>query len=114
MEMLEIERILRSVENVDKGVVLCYHAGKEDQSILAFVVLKGSVGGSPSQQGNEITNVLRTKLRDFEIPHVFVVEKIPLLANGKIDRQTLLNIYENIHTKRKEQTTGQQMRQRLF
>lgn len=95
MEILEIERILRTVENVDKGVVLCYHAGKEDQALLAFVVVKSVVGGSSSQQAKEIENVLKTKLRDFEIPHVFVVAAIPLLPNGKIDQQKLLNIYEN-------------------
>lgn len=110
MELLEIERILRlSVEKDDKTVVLCYHATKADQSILAFVVLKKGISGSPIQQGKEIENVLRTKLRDFEIPHVLVVGTIPLLPNGKIDRQTLLKVYENSNGKCKKSITGQHL-----
>lgn len=99
VELLEIERNLRSVEEVEKGVVLCYHSGKEDQAILAFVVPQKNVSGLPSQQANDIENILSTKLRDIEIPHVFVVESIPLLPNGKIDRQKLLNFYENRNQK---------------
>lgn len=94
VELLEIEKALRSVEEIDKSIVLCYHAGKDDQAVLAFVVLSNVVDESSSQQGNAIETVLRTKLRDFEIPHVFVVKSIPLLPNGKIDRQTLLTNYE--------------------
>lgn len=100
---MEIERALRSLEQVDKSVVLCYHAGKDDQAVLAFVVLSNVVDESSSQQGNAIESVLRTKLRDFEIPHVFVVTFIPLLPNGKIDRQTLLTNYETGNEKSTKQ-----------
>lgn len=99
VEMLEIDRALGSLEEVAQGVVLCYHAGKEDQAVLAFAVVKNDVVGSPSQQSNYIENLLRTQLRDFEIPHVVVVKSMPLLPNGKIDRQTLLKAYENGNTK---------------
>lgn len=92
---MEIETVLRSLEEVSKCVALCYHVGKADQAVLAFVVLQIEIDGPPSQQGNKIEKILSTKLREFEIPHVLVVESIPLLPNGKIDRQTLLAMYES-------------------
>lgn len=102
MEILEIEGVLRSLKEVDKCVVLCYRVGKEDQALLAFVVRHGDIGsGTNIQQGNDIENILRGKLRDFEMPHVFVIKSIPLLPNGKIDRQILLSIYESGNKKGK-------------
>ncbi len=95
VELLEIEKVLRSVDGVDNGIVLCYHAGKEDQAVLAFVVLKTHSDGLPSEQDNEIEKVLKTKIRDFEMPQILTIKSMPLLANGKIDRQALFKVYEN-------------------
>lgn len=95
--------MLRTIEQVENAVVLCYHAGKEDQALLAFVVLKDDGSETTSQQV-DIANILRTKLRDFEIPQVFIIESIPLLPNGKGDRQTLLKHYENSGKKCKSLT----------
>lgn len=72
--------------------MLCYHAGQIDQAILAFATL---TPGSPIQNGIQIENVLRDKLADYMVPQVVLMEKIPLLVNGKVDRQFLLKTYEN-------------------
>lgn len=105
VEILEIERALRSIEQVENAVVLCYHAGKEDQALLAFVVLKND-DSEPTSQQVDIENILKTKLRDFEIPQVFIIESIPLLPNGKGDRQTLLKHYEDSGKKCKSLTAA--------
>lgn len=92
VDLSEIEKHLLGVKYVDKGIVLCYHAGQIDQAILAFATL---TPGSPNQNGIQIENALREKLADYMVPQIILMEKIPLLVNGKVDRQFLLKTYEN-------------------
>lgn len=80
------------IKHVEKGIVLCYHAGQIDQVILAFATLTEE---SPIQQGMQIENMLRRKLAEYMVPQVILIDKVPLLVNGKVDRQTLLKMYEN-------------------
>lgn len=101
MELLEIQRALKAVENVDKSIVICFHAGKVKQALVAFVVPKNRFDKNSNQQGNQIEKNLRTKLRDFEMPQVFVVESIPLLPNGKVDEEMLFSIFESRKDHRK-------------
>lgn len=63
---------------------------------MAFIKLR--------EQSTPITvieSAIKQSLRDFEHPKLFVVEDIPLLINGKVDRQQLLRIYEE-----KQMNTG--------
>lgn len=43
----------------------------------------------------QIEAALKEKLTSYMVPQVILVENIPLLVNGKIDRQALLRSYEN-------------------
>lgn len=97
VNITEIERVLRTVESVEKGVVLCYHTGKKDQAVIAFVVLKDDIG-LPSEHDIAIQNLLKAELLDYQVPVVKIINSIPLLSTGKIDRETLLKIYENNNT----------------
>lgn len=92
VDLSETEKNLLAIDDIDKGIVLCYHAGEFDQALLAFVTV---VDGSKLQYGMQIENILKSKLADYMVPQVIIVERIPLLVNGKIDRQGLLKLYEN-------------------
>ncbi|CAG9863961.1 unnamed protein product [Phyllotreta striolata] len=88
VDTAEVEKAVNSLEGVEKGVVLCHKPGEINQSLLAFVVTE-----SPLNE-QQIEDILKAKLASYMIPHVILVEKIPLLINGKIDRQYLLQSYE--------------------
>lgn len=90
--MSEIEKNVLALSGIEKGIALCYHAGEIDQVLLAFVTVSKNSG---YQLGTQVESVLSTKLTDYMIPQVIIVEFIPLLVNGKIDRQGLLKMYEN-------------------
>lgn len=92
VDLSEIEKQLMSISHIEKGIVLCYHAGQIDQAILAFATLRPE---STIQQGTQIENMLRGKLAEYMVPQVILIDKVPLLVNGKVDRQYLLKIYEN-------------------
>jgi hypothetical protein len=96
VDLTEIEKNLSSLEYVEKGVVLCYHAGEIDQALVAFCVVKGDQQNKYiTKTGLQIENDLKLKLASYMVPQVVVLDTIPLLVNGKIDRQSLLKMYEN-------------------
>lgn len=98
VDLSEVDKHLFGLEQlVDKGIVLCYRAGEIDQALLAFVTVRepAANSGEHPPTGVQIEAALKSKLADYMMPQVIVVEAIPLLVNGKVDRQTLLRTYEN-------------------
>lgn len=91
VDLSEIEKHLLEVVGVKKGVVLCYHAGQMDQAILAFA----SLDSASQLHELQLEKIVRNKLPEYMTPQVIIIDHIPLLINGKIDRQTLLKMYEN-------------------
>lgn len=92
VDLSEVEKNLLSLPGVDKGIVLCYHAGEIDQALLGFITVEKD---STLQTGLQIEGALESKLPHYMIPQVIILDSIPLLVNGKIDRQSLLKMYEN-------------------
>lgn len=91
VDLSELEAALTRVDGVDKGVVLCYRPGEEDQAVLAFVTLReGSQGPLSARQ---VESALGLSLPPYAVPQVLAVDWIPLLVNGKVDRQALLRGY---------------------
>lgn len=91
VDLSEIEKHLAEINDIKKGIVLCYHAGQMDQAILAFA----SVEPSSHLHEFQIERILRNRLPEYMTPQVIIIDQVPLLVNGKIDRQTLLKMYEN-------------------
>lgn len=91
VELTEVEKVVSSLSSVDRAVVLCYKPGEMDQQLLAFVTPKDG----KNITGMFVEGLLQNKLTAYMIPQVIVLDNIPLLVNGKVDRQSLLKIYEN-------------------
>lgn len=98
VDLAEVERQLGALTAlVDKAIVLCYRPGEIDQALVAFVVVATSTATAPADDpiGIAIETALRDRLAEYMIPQVFVMDTLPLLVNGKVDRQALLTTYEN-------------------
>lgn len=93
VDLTEIEKHVIKMDTVDKAIVLCYHAGEADQALLAFVEPKSDVKATLNEF--QIEAKLQTLLPGYMVPQVVIMETIPLLVNGKIDRQSLLKAYES-------------------
>lgn len=91
VDLAEVEKSVASAPAVDKAIVLCYKPGELSQALIAFVTAKSDT----SLSGLQIEDYLQTKLPPYMIPQIIVIDNIPLLINGKTDRQTLLKMYEN-------------------
>lgn len=92
IDLSEVEQHVLCIKSVKNGIVLCYSADESYQIMIAFVELVESCRAIHCHQ---IENILRDKLPNYMVPQVVVVDEMPLLVNGKVDRQKLLKIYEN-------------------
>ncbi|CAG0889023.1 unnamed protein product [Darwinula stevensoni] len=89
VDLSEIEAALSKVPAVAKATVLCYHPGGLDQEIVAFYV------GAAAPEA--VRDQLTAFLVHYMMPSVLRMEGIPLLPNGKIDRQALLRTFQAQH-----------------
>jgi amino acid adenylation domain-containing protein len=82
----EIEAHLASRNDVGNAVVMVREDRPHDQRLVAYVVARGH---APLDEA-ELREHLRSKLPAYMIPQHFVVlDALPLLPNGKIDRSAL-------------------------
>jgi bacitracin synthase 3 len=98
IELGEIESQLLNVAEISEAVVLVKNNKTNDKYLCAYVVLANSreiAGESPPPAAGvidfaEIKRKLAENLPDYMIPTYFVpLEKMPLNANGKIDKKAL-------------------------
>ena len=82
IELEEIEAALHQHPTVRQVVVLAREDVPADKRLVAYVVAKSSA--------EELRHSLKYKLPDHMVPAVFVLlDALPLLSNGKIDRRAL-------------------------
>jgi acyl carrier protein len=86
VEVAEIELALLSISGIKEAVVVAQE-GHGEKQLVAYVV---PIVPSPSTRS--ILELLRQKLPDFMVPSaVVILGALPLLPNGKVDRQGLLS-----------------------
>ncbi|XP_059608973.1 beta-alanyl-bioamine nonribosomal peptide synthetase ebony isoform X2 [Phlebotomus argentipes] len=94
VDLTEIERNLLSLPEVDKSFVLCHRPGEIDQAVVAFTLLT-SEAKSQKTIGMHLESKLLALLPSYMVPQVVIIDAVPLLVNGKVDRQSLIKQYEN-------------------
>uniref|UniRef100_A0A1L8DZM3 Putative acyl-coa synthetase n=2 Tax=Nyssomyia neivai TaxID=330878 RepID=A0A1L8DZM3_9DIPT len=94
VDLTEIERNLLGLAEVEKSFVLCYKAGEIDQTVVAFTLLTTEAKAQKTI-GMHIETKLMGVLPEYMVPQVVIIDVVPLLVNGKVDRQSLLKQYEN-------------------
>lgn len=88
IELREIEKVITSLEVVEDAVVLT-KGDLMDKQINAYVVYKNGI----FQQDIDLKILLAELLPDYMIPsNLVILDKLPLTANGKIDRRALASI----------------------
>lgn len=86
IEVGEIEAALLNLDNVKEAVVILREDRSGDKRLVAYVV----PFGQPAPTLTTLRNALAEKLPDYMVPSTFVLmDALPLLPNGKLDRQGL-------------------------
>ncbi len=92
IDILEIENFLKTMSGIEEAMVIIQSDDNSDQSLIAYIKVSGEMDIL------EIRERMRLHFPDYMIPSSFFeIEKIPLNANGKIERSA-----KNIPAKRLE------------
>jgi myxalamid-type nonribosomal peptide synthetase MxaA len=84
IELAEIESAMLQHPGVDQAAVVAWHRGEGDTRLVAYVQTGSRV------DPRELRESLRQKLPEYMVPARFVdVDRMPLNANGKLDRKKL-------------------------
>lgn len=98
VELGEIESALLEHSDLSDAVVLIKADAKNENKIIAYVTTKDIFGFNLTELADDelilkIREKLSLQLPRHMIPHqIFVVDKIPLTPNGKVDRASLLQM----------------------
>src|SRR6185369_3955737 len=96
IELGEVETALAGDERVKEAVVVAKGEGSGGKRLVAYVVLEEQREAS----GGELRAEMQKRLPEYMVPSVIVVlEKLPLMPSGKIDRNALIrmNVLERSH-----------------
>ena len=86
VELEEIEQAIRGHQNISDAVVTVREDGDGDKRLFAYVVPKE--GSRPT--AGELRSFVKGSLPTHMLPAAFViVQTLPLMPNGKVDRQAL-------------------------
>jgi amino acid adenylation domain-containing protein len=90
IELGEIEAVLARHSAVKQAVVIARETEQGDKRLLAYVVKTKDSQSASDLSNEDLRAYLKQQLPDYMVPQAIVLlAKIPLNANGKIDRQTL-------------------------
>ena len=93
IELGEIEAALRDHAAVAEAVVATHAQREDDVRLVAYVVPRGE-----APDPTVLRDHLRTRLPEYMLPqHVVTLDALPLLPNGKIDRQALPAPHVEVH-----------------
>ncbi|MFL0809498.1 MAG: amino acid adenylation domain-containing protein [Agarilytica sp.] len=90
IELGEMESAILNQENVRDVVVLVRNSNENEQNVVAYVVPEDK---NFHAFGQELRKSLRALLPEHMVPAgIVLVDVMPLTANGKVDRETLLKL----------------------
>jgi amino acid adenylation domain-containing protein/non-ribosomal peptide synthase protein (TIGR01720 family) len=92
IELGEIEAAIRRHPGVRDSVVIATDQGPHQKRLIAYIV----ASSQPSPSHSEIRSFLAQKLPEYMLPAAIVsLKRLPLTANGKIDRSALPDLDES-------------------
>ena len=86
VELNDISSHLKALPDIEDAITLAIDSSDQEKRLVAYIVNKKSV----SVDIDTLNAQLQHKLPSYMIPYYYVlIEKIPLLPNGKVDRKNL-------------------------
>ena len=90
VDLAEVDKAVAEVEGVARSCLLCYRPGQDQQKVLCYYTVAPGVLLPESL----LQQRLATSLPCYMMPRITKLTSLPLLVNGKTDRQALLQRYE--------------------
>ena len=91
IETEEIEHQLKQQENVNNALIILYKDALENSHLVAYIVPEKAIERDNTNEYIKKWKVaIGLKLPEYMVPTIFmVINAIPLMANGKVDRNAL-------------------------
>ena len=105
VDLTEVETAVRDVKEITNTVVLCYKPGQPAQKLLCYFTT--TEGARLTEK--KVESLISEKLPDYMLPKLTKLAIMPLLVNGKIDRQALFQRYEESSASNKFSFTDSDM-----
>ena len=86
VEPAEVASVLSTLDGVAECAVLCVEDGADERRLVGYVAMRTGTTASVAS----LRAALRTSLPDYMVPTLALVERLPRLPNGKVDRAALL------------------------
>ena len=94
IELWEVESVLQRLRGVKQAVVDAIERANKEPLLVGYVVTDDGHSWSHARLRTE----LRALLPDYMVPSIFLLlENLPLVSSGKIDREKLREIYRSSH-----------------
>ncbi|MEH0449382.1 condensation domain-containing protein [Streptomyces sp. B21-102] len=85
VELAEVASVLSACDGVAECAVLCVADGPDERRLVGHVALSSGNGAT----AESLRAALREKLPDYMIPTLVLLDALPRLPNGKVDRGAL-------------------------
>ncbi|MEH0516595.1 amino acid adenylation domain-containing protein [Streptomyces sp. B21-079] len=85
VELAEVASVLSACDGVAECAVLCVADGPDERRLVGHVALSSGSGAT----AESLRAALREKLPDYMIPTLVLLDALPRLPNGKVDRGAL-------------------------
>lgn len=90
IELGDVESNLRALPEVRDAVVVPIRKNGKVQWLAGFIVSHGITAGADGKLTNRLRESLRQRIPAYMLPRKLVVlDRLPMTANGKVDRETL-------------------------
>ncbi|EPR07806.1 non-ribosomal peptide synthase/polyketide synthase [Ruminiclostridium papyrosolvens] len=87
IELSEIEAVIKGLDEVSDCAVMVHEDEAAQKAIYAYIVPKNTISTT------DVKEQLRKLLPDYMIPSfIAILDKLPVTANGKLDKRALQNI----------------------
>jgi len=112
IELGEIEAASATHPGVQQAVVLAREDEPGEKRLVAYVVPAG--GGSEAPTADLLRAHLKSRLPEYMVPAAYVLmEKLPLTANGKLNRRALPAPQQSAYTNRQYQAPQSELEEAL-
>ena len=91
VDLSEIEKAVMDVEGVTKACILCFKPGLPEQKVLCYYTVADDTVLPESKLELKLCEVLP----EYSMPKLILLSSMPLLVNGKTDRQELFRRFED-------------------
>lgn len=103
INLIDIEEDLCSLPFVEKSIVIYYKSAMDVENLLGFVKL---LPQSPITTKKKLKHHIQERIPSEFNVEIIIIQSFPMLTNGKTDRFSLLQCYDQVDQSKRQSSVG--------